>query len=197
VGDKAAADADTAEGLRREPTDVGSWTARGFARYQSDPAGAIADYDAALKLDPRSNVALQSKAAILADHLKRPDEAVAVLDTLVGMYPHYTEARAARAVYLARVGETKRAKEDLAVVLKEEPSPPRLYQAACVYALLSKADGTGAYRQEALQYLARAFRAGFVKFDLVGRDPDLDPVRNDADFKDIVRHAKSWREAGN
>ena len=86
-----------------------SWIARAFWRLPTDPKGAVADYDAALAKNPRSPDALRSKAAVLADHLHQPKEAVAALDKVLELYPTYTEARAGRAVYLARTGDAKRA----------------------------------------------------------------------------------------
>src|SRR5438128_651047 len=53
AGDVRGAEADRAEGLRRDPTDELSWIARGVARIAAEPAGAISDFDAALKLNPR------------------------------------------------------------------------------------------------------------------------------------------------
>jgi len=196
-GDKAGAEADAAEGFKREPRDVVSWVIRGVWRQNAaDPMGAIADYDAAIALNPKAHAALKNKAIVLADLLDRPAEAVAVMDTLLEMYPYYTDARSGRAVYLARMGEAKRAKEDAAIVLKEEPTPYRLYQMAGLYAQLSKTDKTGAARQQALQYAARAFRTGFAQFSLIAEDPDIDPIRNDPEFKDLVEHGKKLLQAG-
>lgn len=190
AGDKAGADADATEGKKLEPRDVTSWIARAFWRLPTDPKGAVADYDAALAKNPRSPDALRSKAAVLADHLNQPKEAMAALDKVLELYPTYTEARAGRAVYLARTGDAKRATADLAVVLKEEPTPYRLFQMAGVYAQLAKGDATGANKQQALQLLAKAFRTGFEQYDKVAKDPDLAPVRDDAEFKALVEHAK-------
>jgi eukaryotic-like serine/threonine-protein kinase len=190
AGDKIGADADAVEGRKREPRDVTSWIARAFWRLPTDPKGAVADYDAALAKNPRSPDALRSKAAVLADNLNQPKEAVAVLDKLLEMYPTYTEARAARAVYVARTGDVAKATRDVAVVLNEEPTPFRLYQMAGVYAQLSKEDKTGAAKQKAMQLLAKAFRTGFEQFGIIAQDSDLDPVRDDADFKALVDHAR-------
>jgi tetratricopeptide (TPR) repeat protein len=195
AGDKAGAEADSAEGRKREPRDVASWLARAIARLKTDPKGAVADYDAALAAHPQSADALRSKAAVLADNLGRPKEAVAALDQLLERYPYHTEARAARAVYAARTGDAKQAIADAAVVLKEEPTPYRLFQMAGAYAQLSKADPIGKHKQQALQLLAKAFRTGFEQFDKVAKDPDLDPVRDDADFKALVEHAKKLQVA--
>jgi hypothetical protein len=75
-------------------------------------------------------------------------------------------------------------------VLTEEPTPFRLYQMAGAYAQLAKTDPSGAAKQKAMQLLAKAFRTGFEQFPIIDRDPDLDPVRNDGDFKALVEHAR-------
>jgi hypothetical protein len=112
------------------------------------------------------------------------------MDELLELYPTHTDARAGRAVYLARLGESKRAIADANVVLKEEPTPFRLYQMAGVYAQLSKTDSTGASRQQALQLAAKAFRTGFDKLNIIAADPDVEPIRNDTEFKELVQHAR-------
>ena len=145
---------------------------------------------------PRSQFALNNKAVVLADSLNQPAEAVAVMDTLLDLYPYHTEARAGRAVYLARMGEAKRAMEDATIVLNEDPTPFRLYQMAGLYAQLSKTDKTGLARQQALEHAAKAFRTGFDQFALIGEDPDIDPIRNDPEFKQLVEHAKKLQRSG-
>jgi tetratricopeptide (TPR) repeat protein len=199
AGDKGGAEADAAEGRKREPRDAASWIARAFWRLknQADPKGALADYDAALAVHPRSADALRSKAAVLADHLNQPAEAVAVLDQLLELFPYYTEGRAARAVYVARTGDAKRAVADANRVLAEEPTGHRLFQMAGVYAQLSKGgDAAGKHKQKAMELLARAFRSGFEQFEKVEKtDPDLKPIRDDADFKALVEHAKKLQVA--
>ena len=52
VGDLSGADADRAEGLGRDPCDEVSWVARGLARMETDPKGAVADFDRALEVNP-------------------------------------------------------------------------------------------------------------------------------------------------
>src|SRR5262249_47944039 len=83
AGDRAGADQDRAEGLRATPADEKSWIARGLARLANDAQGALADFEEALVLNPRSRSALQNKAHVLAEKLNRHDEAVATLDQAV------------------------------------------------------------------------------------------------------------------
>ncbi|HKB05301.1 MAG TPA: serine/threonine-protein kinase [Gemmataceae bacterium] len=195
LGDKAGAEADAAAGRKLTPTDDVSWVSRGVWSLDRDAKGALADYEEALRLNPRSRDALQNKAVVLADYLQRPGDAVKAMDQLLELYPSYTEARAGRAVYLARIGEAKRAKEDAAIVLREEPTAYRLYQMSSMYAQLSKTDPTGSARQESLRLLAQSFRTGFANFDMVAKDEDMAPLRDDPAFREIVAHAKKLQLA--
>ena len=100
------------QGLRAEPRDERDWTARGLARQPRDPRAALADYERALKLNPRYRTALQNKANVLAEGLGRTEEAIAALDTLLALYPNYVPARAGRGVLHARLGRREAAHAD-------------------------------------------------------------------------------------
>src|SRR5262249_44792445 len=86
VGDREGAGQDRQAGLRREPNDEKSFIARGLARLPGDANGALADFDQALALNPRSLAALQNKAHVLAK-LGRNEAALGTLDGLVALYP--------------------------------------------------------------------------------------------------------------
>ena len=73
--------------------------------------------------------------------------------------------------------------------LTAEPTAYRKYQIAGLHAQLSRSDPTGSSRAEALRLLALAFRGGFENLKLLKEDSDLDPLRNDAEFKRIVETA--------
>jgi serine/threonine protein kinase/Tfp pilus assembly protein PilF len=191
LGNAAGAEADLAEGKSRIPTDESSWLTRGFWNLSSDPAKALADYEEAIKVNPKSRDGWQSKAVILADYLKRPADAVVAMDRLLELYPTHTDARAGRGVYLARIGDAKRATADAAWVLKEDPTAYRHFQMAGLYALLSKHDER--HKAEALRLLARSFQLGFSQFDKLDRDADLDAIRGDESFQSMVEHARKLR----
>jgi serine/threonine protein kinase/tetratricopeptide (TPR) repeat protein len=189
AGNRAGADADRREGLSREPHDPTSWTTRGYWRMHKEPAAALADFDAALKLDPTHREALMNKAAVLADVLRREGEAVPVLDEVLSLNPDNVEARAGRGVYLARLGRVAEARRDAETVLAAEPTAYRKYQAVGLYAQLSAHDPSGPHRMEALRLLAAAFRGGFDDKKLLLEDHDLDPIRSDPEFARIVEAA--------
>src|SRR5262249_22556587 len=104
AGDKEGAERDRADGLRREPADEKRWIARGLARMTHDREGAMADFDQALKVNPRSRAALQNKAHVLAEQLGRPAEAAEVLGTAATYYPQAAAVYASRGVLFARLG---------------------------------------------------------------------------------------------
>ena len=183
LGDTGGAARDRAEGLRRRPTDEQSWLARGVARLPRDPAGALADFDAALLLNPRSLDALRNKAYVLSEKLGRRAEAIKVLDRVVRLYPDFVRGRGDRGVLLARLGKRAQALADAEGCLKRSDEPFTHYQVAGIYALTSRQDRHD--RDPALRHLSTALRRGFG-FDLLGIDSDLDPLRKDPEFLRIA-----------
>jgi hypothetical protein len=81
--------------------------------------------------------AMQNRAHVLSEHLKRGPDAVKALDALVAVYPEVAKARGGRAVLHARLGDRAAAHRDAAACLRLDPSPGTLYQLAGVYALTS------------------------------------------------------------
>jgi serine/threonine protein kinase/tetratricopeptide (TPR) repeat protein len=189
-GDTAGAAADRAEGLRREPADEKSWLARGLARMGCDPEAALADFTQALRANPRSAAALQNQAHVLAERLRRTEEALTALDRAVELLPESGELRCSRGVLLARLGRRDAAHRDARDALVRDPGPARRYQAACVYALTARdhpGDGT-----QALHLLAGALRDGYGH-DLLAADADLDALRGDSEFRRLAAAAAALR----
>jgi tetratricopeptide (TPR) repeat protein len=161
--------------------------ARGYARQETDPKAALADYDRALAINPRSFPALENKGHILADLLKDDKEAVVVLDTAVSMFPDSAMARAGRGVSRARLGEREKALADGEAALLLDPSLPYLYQVGCIYALTSKNHPED--RLRALELISYGLKGGFG-LDLIDNDTDLNPLRSTPQFQRLVSAMK-------
>jgi tetratricopeptide (TPR) repeat protein len=183
AGEVEGAKTDREEGLRREPTDESSWIARGLARLTQDAEGALADFNQALKLNPRSLGALQDKAYVLAERLGRPREALQTLDRAVMLYPDFIAARSGRGLLQARLGRRQAAVADAEETLRRDTTPPILYQVAAIYALTSRTRADD--RLKALQLLSAALGNGFGA-DRVETDKDLDALRDDPEFRRLV-----------
>lgn len=180
-GDTAGAERDRAEGLRRTPADPEGWVARGLARLPGDPKQALADFEEALKLDPRSRPALQDKASVLSERFGRAAEAVAALDRAVALYPDFVPARVGRGVLL---GRREAAHRDAEESRKRDPSADTTYRVACIYALTAK-DRPGD-RVLALRTLAAALGQRAAWLDAARTDADLDTLRGHAGFRDLL-----------
>ena len=187
LGDRAGAAADRAEGLKRTPEDEWSWVARAEHRLDT-PIAALEDVEQALGINPTFVFAMQLKAHILAERLKRGPEAIPVLDRAVELYPDYVPARAGRGVLLARAGKRSAAIRDAEEAILRDTKGPNLYQVACIYALTSRQEP--ADRVKGLELLRSGLRTGFG-LDLVDTDADLDPIRKDPAFDRIVADARA------
>jgi tetratricopeptide (TPR) repeat protein len=185
--DAAGARSDRDAILAREPADEYDWNIRGLVRLPTDPRAALADFEKALELNPRYYLALQNKAHVLSEHLKKPQEALAVLDRVIDLYPGYTRGRIGRAVLLARQGKRAEAHADVRESLARDHDAMTLYQAANVYALTSRQEPKD--RDRVIPLLAVALWGGFG-IDEVTRDSDFEPVRkllNLAGLVEIIR----------
>jgi tetratricopeptide (TPR) repeat protein len=191
AGDRAGAEQDRAEALRSEPADEAGWVARGVARVAGAPGDALADFDRALALSPRSLPALENKAHVLAERLGRTEDALRVLDGAVTLHPEYGPARAARAVLLARLGRREAALQDAGEALAVDGSPATLYQVAGVYALTSRQHPDD--RRRAFPLLATALRQGFG-YDLIATDRDLTPLQDDPEFQRLLQAARALHQ---
>jgi tetratricopeptide (TPR) repeat protein len=194
LGDREGAAQDRAEGLRRPPGDELSWVVRGLARLDDDPHGALSDFDAALALNPQSKPALQDKAHVLAEKFGRTEEAIQALNTALLHYPDYVEALAARGVYHARLGHRNPALADARAALSLSEQAGTIYQVAGIYALTSQQEPGD--RREALRLIAIALRKDPSWLKVVPRDPELDPIRDRTEFRDLVRSLTLVSQAG-
>jgi tetratricopeptide (TPR) repeat protein len=190
AGDRDGAKRDLRECLRSKPSGEVAWLARGYARIATDLSGALADFDEALKLNPRSLVGLQNKAHVLG-RLGRNEEAVRVLDRAVELYPDFVHARSGRGVYLARLGQREAAHKDAEISLDKDRQPLTTYQVAGIYALTSRTNRDD--RREALRLLSSALLKDFGLLNLLEIDKDLDPIRKDAEFAKLVDRAQALR----
>jgi hypothetical protein len=95
-------------------------------------------------------------------------------------------------VLYARLGQREPALRDAEETLARDASPPRLYQVACIYALTSRQEPDD--RLRAFPLLSAALRQGFG-FELLDGDHDLDPIRDEAEFRRLVQAARALRPA--
>jgi tetratricopeptide (TPR) repeat protein len=191
VGKKKEAQSDRKVLRQREPTSELGWIARGLDRLGEDAAGALADFEKALRINPSSLAALRNKAHVLAEKQNKQQEAAAVLERVLELYPDSSETLSGLAVVLARLGRREDALKRLDAALQRDTRPPVRYHGACVLALTSRTVSTDA--DSAIVHLRAALLNGYG-IDSVDHDADLAPLRRKVAFKRLVRMAEMMRE---
>ncbi len=110
--------------------------------------------------------------------------------------PGVASAENALMLARARCGQHEKAAERAAVLQRTAGKNVRvLFQAACGYALCSAAAGQETapgkeYRAKALGVLREMIAAGYRDRAELERDPDLDPIRDDAAFREVLAGLK-------
>ncbi len=179
--------------MKREPRDPASFVTRGLARATREPQQALADFQAAERLDPLYADALVNQAWLLGEKLNRPNEAIAATDRLLKHYPDHMNGRTGRAVLLARVGRTDEAIAEARRCISSAPHPSAYYQAGCVFAVVSAKDPR--FREEGLRLLATALLRGYG-YQYLLTDSDLQSLRGDERFQKLVEGVKVMKELG-
>ncbi len=195
LGDPRLGEADLNEALKRDPSTVDDWVSRALARLPTDREGALNDLAVAAELEPTSIRVLQNKAHVLSEHFGRRDEAIECLSGVLNLAPASEKALLGRAVLYAREGNDDAALADLDEAKRRIPrlTPASVYQAACVYALLSghAADQDALhdatqFRRSALSWLSQAIQRGYGG-PLLRNDPDLQAVHEEPAFQSLVQ----------
>ena len=189
MGKKDAADRDLAEGMKLEPRDELDYTQRGFARISGEPNAALADFDKALRINPRYRPALMNKAYLLGEVFSKPEQAILVLNEMLRIHPYDLNALAGRGVYNARLGRVEEATADAEECMKFCRDAQGYFHLACVYSLLAPHQPKA--RDEAIRLLTMALRNGMSRPEQLRTDKDLDPLRKDAEFNRLVELAGS------
>jgi tetratricopeptide (TPR) repeat protein len=189
-GDKEGAKRDLAAAMKIEPSDDLTWATRGVTRMQADPVAALADFDAAIALNPRALSALQNKAHVLAK-LGRNREAIKTLDQILALFPDLAASRAGRGVMQAREGNWVAAKADAEEAIRRDTSPSNVYQVAGIYARLATQEPS--YQAKAIHLLTTALRGGYG-FEHLETDKDLDTLRQTPEFARLLAGVRALKE---
>ncbi|MCU0703860.1 MAG: protein kinase [Fimbriiglobus sp.] len=178
--DTTGAAADTAAALQLTPADEVGWVLRGLARADSDPVGALADIEEAVRLNPQYVTALRNQVYVL-EKLKRYPEAVAVMERVIPLAPYDTSLLANRAVLYARVGKAEQALRDTAAAVARERGMSSVrISSLTTYALLCVEKPE--LKLEAVKLLQELTKEGHTRPDLA-HDPDFAALHNEPAFR--------------
>ncbi len=173
--------------IERKPDCEGSWNILGRAYFASgrheqavalvqqavdangDDYNTYMPYIGALEL-----LGLKKEAALYREKL------TAVLQQQLERVPEDVRARILLGAMLALIGNEEEAVRHLQTAVALRPNEASiLYNAACTYGAMKR-------KSEALEMLKRALAAGYGNLDWMRKDPDLDCVHDEPEFKKLV-----------
>ncbi|MCA9214322.1 MAG: protein kinase [Planctomycetales bacterium] len=189
LGNNDAADDDFNEGIWRQPIDEQSFVRRGTAIMKESPDEAIADFQAAIKLNPRNFVAHRNWAYVVGERLKQPEAAIEILDRMLEWSTDPANELLSRAVMFGRMGKREDAIRDTEAAIKLRQDGKALFQAACVYSLLSESSADGKSKMDttqAIHFVERAVQDDPRWRVVAKRDPDLNALRGNDKFNAII-----------
>jgi tetratricopeptide (TPR) repeat protein len=185
--DKKAYDkaiADYTEAIKLDPKYVAAYNNRGSAwNDKKDYDKAIADFTEAIKLDPKYVVAYSNRGSAWSDK-KEFDKAIADYTEAIKLDPKYINAYNNRGSAWSEKKEFDKALADYDEVLKLDPAYEwAYYNKACLFAMQRRAD-------PAFENLRKAFENGFRDFEHMEKDGDLETIRKDPRYKQLLEKFK-------
>ncbi|HKI78583.1 MAG TPA: protein kinase [Ignavibacteriaceae bacterium] len=104
-----------------------------------------------------------------------------IYEKYLSKHPDDARAHMFFAVDLVQIGDKEKAKIEAAKALELSPSDPLMqYNAACFYSQMNE-------KKLALQSLKKTIDSGFGEFEWLRRDSDLDNVRNEPEFIELLK----------
>ncbi len=195
VGNADLAESDRAAALKIAPRDLNDYLARGYLHLKDSPREALADFQAAERIDANNPSALQNLANIYAERLGEATKSIAYLDRLISLRPSEAGPLASRGILKARLKDFQAAIADAEAAAAMSLSGREKLQIAGVYAMASAhasgeqplASGDkGKLRSLAIKWLARALQAEPALAGLAKADSDLDPIKDDPQFRRLM-----------
>lgn len=148
---------------------------------------AIELFEKAIKLNPDFHTA-HGDLRMIYERLGEKEKHDEILNTLLQLFPRYLSQHpddARSHIYyatdLAQVGRNEEAKIEAAKALELSPGDPlMLYNAACCYARMKE-------HRLAVDALKNSMAAGLEDYEWIKRDPDLDAIRNEPEYVELMK----------
>jgi len=181
------AGASARKAIELDPDDfIAYWTLGRIHFANGEYELAYDVYQRVIKLKPEF-VNAYSDLRMTCQRLGREQDAAIARGELLERMPTYllqnpddARQRMLYATALAEIGRTDEALREGAQAQELSPNDPlMLYNVACVYSRLGEP-------RRAIEALSQAISAGYENFSWLRNDPDLDALREDADFKALM-----------
>lgn len=165
--------------LDDDPRNAAAWVAFGdFYKSVKMYKDAISAYQQALSIDPK-NVHYLHCLGITYAVEGCVEDAIRILQEVLQISPGHALAHATLSGYYKKMGMEELAQKHIGKAMKNFFDTENEYNRACLQALCGKSD-------EAISLLRIALEKKQTYADWVMRDPDLDTIRQDPRFKQLI-----------
>jgi tetratricopeptide (TPR) repeat protein len=180
--------ASSRKAIELDPDDfIAYWTLGRIHFSSGELEQSLALFQRVIEIKP-AFYAAYADLAMAYEGLQRYAEAGTASERLLELLPNYllqnpddARARIFYAATLAKTGHKDEAVREGAAALELSPGDPMmLYNCACLYARLGETD-------RALDTIGRAIGGGYENFRWMQHDPDLDSLRGDPRFQQMVQ----------
>lgn len=185
MGNVDGAISDMSKIIEQDPSDSDNFNSRGWYKTSKrDYEGARMDYTKAIAMDPEDANAYVSRGRILLIQGNR-EAANNDLRKAIQLDNDIENPQDAAAYALHFLGLDDEAASYSKKVLQAKErngglSAGDCYDAACLYSLIND-------KEKALYYLDQSIRKGYTRFYHFTRDTDLDNIRNEERFVDLMK----------
>lgn len=177
----------TRKAIELDPANfVAYWTLGRIYHTTDRDSEAIDLYKKAIELNPDFHTAY-GDLRMIYERVGETEKYKEIVDKLIELLPKYLaknpdDARSHiyYATDLAQVGRYEEAKAEAAKALELSPGDPlMLYNAACCYARMNE-------KKLAIDALRNSMNAGLEDIEWTKRDPDLESIRNEPEFIELM-----------
>jgi tetratricopeptide (TPR) repeat protein len=143
----------------------------------------ISDVTKDLKADP-DNALILYDLGVLYKNRGNLDQAIEYLDKAVTIQPDFKTALNDLALVYAAKKEYQKSVAVYGKVIKLWPDNPNAYyNTACMFALMND-------KPTSIQWLKKAIEKGYVNWDLIKTDLDLENIRSTDEYKEMMKNRK-------
>lgn len=179
-----SAQADVQSALAANPVSTDDWVSRGVLKISTDPRGALADFNHAIKTDSSNLAAHFNSAHVHSEVLGDIPAAVESMNAIVNSGQQSASVLASRGILLARIQKSDEARRDAKDAAGLKPTALEMLQIAGIYSIISEDDTD---LQLAATWLARSIVANIDMKSLADGDPDLAKLRKTDRYRSIMQ----------
>jgi len=183
-GDYKSAIADFSKVIELDPLNDYAYYKRGWTKeFDNDYQGALKDYTTAIEIDREYAYTYMNRGRLYQSHLEQLQLAEKDFLTILSLENKIMKSGNCRQYALFHLGRIDEAIAHQNAILEQYPTSGNYYDATCLYSLMNRP-------AEALKYLRFSLEKGYRDFIHMENDKDLDNIRNNPEYIDLVEEWK-------